>query len=150
MQNELRECSPGDDTGMREIHPDDYAEMLELWKSIPGMGINDADSENGIRNFLLKNPGLSYCYMDGNRIVGTSLCGQDYRRGYIYHTAVLPEYRGRGIGRMLVEKNLAQLKAAGIRKCHLFVIADNALGNNFWNSTNWTKRNDIILYSHET
>ncbi len=136
--------------GIREIHPDDYAEMLEMWKNTPGMGINDADTENSICDFLLRNPGLSYCCKEGNRIVGTSMCGHDYRRGYIYHTAVLPEFRGRGIGRMLVEKNLEQLRTAGIGKCHLFVFADNELGNAFWSSAGWTKRNDICVYSHNT
>lgn len=138
------------DSGIREMHPDDYAEMLELWKNTPGMGISEADSENCIREFLLRNPGLSFCFKEGNRIVGTSLCGHDYRRGYIYHTAVLPEYRGRGIGRLLVKKNLEQLRAAGIGKCHLFVFMDNTLGNGFWNSAGWTRRSDICVYSHNT
>lgn len=137
------------DSGIREIHPDDYAEMFELWKNTPGMGIGGADSENRIREFLLNNPGLSFCFKEGNRIVGTSLCGHDYRRGHIYHTAVLPEYRGRGIGRMLVKRNLEQLKAAGIEKCHLFVFADNEPGNSFWRSTGWTRRSDVCAYSHD-
>jgi predicted acetyltransferase/N-acetylglutamate synthase-like GNAT family acetyltransferase len=137
------------DSGIREIHPDDYAEMIELWKNTPGMGVSEADSETRIRDFLLNNPGLSFCFKDGDRIVGTSLCGHDYRRGYVYHTAVLPEYRGRGIGRMLVKRNLEQLKAAGIDKCHLFVFADNELGNSFWHWTGWTRRKDICVYSHD-
>ena len=137
------------DTGMREIHPDDYYEIVELWKNTPGVGVSKADSENSILGFLLRNPGLSWCYKDADRIVGTSLCGHDGRRGYIYHTAVLPEYRGRGIGAMLVRKNLEQLKAAGIDKCHIFVFRDNEPGNAFWNATGWTRRNDIFVYSHD-
>ena len=137
------------DAGIREIHPDDYAEMFALWKNTAGMGIGEADSESRIREFLLNNPGFSFCFKEGNRIIGTSLCGHDYRRGYIYHTAVLPEYRGRGIGRILVKRNLEQLKAAGIEKCHLFVFADNALGNSFWHSAGWTRRSDVCVYSHD-
>lgn len=137
------------DSGIREIHPDDYPEMIRIWTNTPGMGINEADSEIKMREFLLNNPGLSFCFKEGNRIVGTSLCGHDYRRGYIYHTAVLQEYRGRGIGRMLVRKNLEGLKAAGIGKCHLFVFAGNELGNSFWKSAGWTRRDDICVYSHD-
>jgi len=137
------------ETGMREIHPDDYDEMMQLWKNTPGMGISDADSRDNILRFLLRNSGLNFCWKEGDRIVGTSLCGHDGRRGYIYHTAVLPEYRGRGIGRRLVEKNLEHLKAAGIRKCRLFVFVSNELGNAFWSSTGWTKRGDICIYSHD-
>lgn len=137
------------DTVIRALQPDDYPEVIELWKKIPGVGISSADSEIGIRGFLLRNPGLSWCCEDGGRIVGTSLCGHDGRRGYIYHTAVLPEYRGRGIGSMLVGKCLEQLKAAGVGKCHIFVFADNEPGNAFWSSIGWTRRSDICVYSRD-
>lgn len=133
--------------GMREIHPDDYYEMIRLWMDTPGIGISEADSESRIRDFLLRNPGFNWCFKDEDRIVATSLCGHDGRRGYIYHTAVLPQYRGRGIGRMLVEKNLLKLKEAGIEKCHIFAFADNELGNAFWNAIGWEKRNDICVCS---
>lgn len=134
------------ESGVREIHPDDYGEMLELWKRTPGMGINEADSEENIRGFLLRNKGLSFCYKENDRIVGTNLCGHDGRRGYIYHTAVSLEMRGRGIGRQLVGKSLGRLRDEGIGKCRLFVLADNELGNTFWKSSGWTKRDDIITY----
>ncbi|NLV36793.1 MAG: GNAT family N-acetyltransferase [Clostridiaceae bacterium] len=135
------------ETGMEEIHPNDYNELISLWSSIPGIGISKADSEERIRRFLLKNPGLSFCYKEDNRIVGTILCGQDGRRGYIYHTAVAPEQRGRGIGRILVEESLRNLHDAGIDKCHIFVFTDNELGNKFWESIGWEKRDDIVVYS---
>jgi ribosomal protein S18 acetylase RimI-like enzyme len=111
------------------------------------MGINEADSEENIAKFLLCNKGLSYCHSDDGKIIGTVLCGHDARRGYIYHTAVLPEYRGRGIGHELVEKSLQKLKEEGIHKCHLFVLADNELGKRFWSFTGWVKREDILVYS---
>jgi putative acetyltransferase len=60
------------------------------------------------------------------------------------------EYRGRGIGSMLVDKSLRALKGCGIEKCHLFVFAGNEPGNSFWNSTGWTKRDDLFLYSKNT
>ena len=45
------------DTVIRALQPDDYPEVIELWKKIPGVGISSADSEIGIRGFLLRNPG---------------------------------------------------------------------------------------------
>lgn len=135
--------------GIRIIHPDDYGEIVELWNRTRGMGLSDADSEANIKKFLLRNKGLSFCYKDDNRIIATILCGQDGRRGYIYHVTVAPKYRARGIGRELVEESLKQLKEAGIGKCHLFVFADNEPGNTFWRSTGWTKRDDIFVYSKD-
>lgn len=136
--------------GMREIHPDDYPEIVELWNSTPGMGMSRADSEEGIRGFLLRNEGLSFCRKENDTIIATILCGHDGRRGYIYHAMTASEYRGRGIARELAEKSLRRLKEAGIDKCHLFVFADNEPGNVFWSSTGWTKRDDILVYSQNT
>ena len=48
--------------------------------------------------------------------MGSILCGHDGRRGYIYHTAVLSDYRGRGIGTELVQAALKGLEEAGIHK----------------------------------
>lgn len=136
--------------GMRRIHPDDHAEILNLWRRTPGMGISDADSEENIRGFLERNPDLSWCRTLHGCIIGTVLCGHDRRRGYIYHVAVDPEFRGRGIGRQLVETSLQELHAQGIDKCHLFCFADNETGNGFWNANGWSQRRDILIWSKNT
>lgn len=132
---------------MREIHIDDYNEIHALWSRTPGMGLSDADSEENIKNFLIRNKGMSFCFEEDGKIIATILCGHDGRRGYIYHVTVAEEYRGRGIGRKLVEKSLERLKTERIGKCHLFVFADNEIGNAFWSTIGWTKRDDIIVYS---
>lgn len=136
--------------GMREIHIDDYCEIYTLWSRTMGMGMSDSDSEQNIQKFLVRNKGMSFCFEEAGKIIGTILCGHDGRRGYIYHVTVDEEYRGRGIGRQLVEKSLQKLKELEINKCHLFAFSDNEIGNVFWNSTNWIKREDIFVYSKNT
>ncbi len=133
--------------GIRELHIDDYSEVYILWSRTAGVGLNEADSRENFKKFLLRNKGLSFCCKKDNRIVGTALCGHDGRRGYLYHVAVAEGYRGKGIGSLLVEKSLGKLEEEGINKCHLFVFADNLSGNAFWSSTGWTKRDDIFAYS---
>ena len=109
--------------------------------------MNEADSRENLNKFLLRNKGMSFCCKKENRIVGTVLCGHDGRRGYIYHVTVAEGYRGRGIGSMLVDKSLQKLRKEGIGKCHLFVFNDNKVGNAFWSSIGWTKRDDLFIYS---
>ena len=124
-----------------------YAEVYEMWNSIPGIGLSDADSEEAIARYLERNPNLSFiCYVE-NKIIGAILCGHDGRRGYIHHTCVLLEYRGQNIGKILVQKSLEELKNQGINKCHLFVFCDNEIGKDFWNRLGWKKRSDILIYS---
>ncbi|HEX2947576.1 MAG TPA: GNAT family N-acetyltransferase [Clostridia bacterium] len=135
--------------GVREAHPDDFQEMLELWERTPGVGITKEDTEENIIKFLSRNKGLSFVYKADSRIVGTSLCGHDGRRGYIYHTAVAQDYRGKGIGGMLVEKNLEKLRTEGIAKCRIFVFKSNEEGNAFWKRSGWETRDDLTTYSKD-
>lgn len=132
---------------VREIHIDDYSEIYALWSRTPGMGLSDADSRKNVEKFLIRNKGISFCFEEDGKMIGTILCGHDGRRGYIYHVTVDAEHRGSGIGRALVEKSLERLKTEGIDKCHLFVFGDNVIGNDFWASSGWAKRDDIFVYS---
>lgn len=123
---------------------EDYSAVYSLWLSCKGMGLNDLDdSEEGISRFLARNPSTCFVAEDGG-IVGAILAGNDGRRGYIYHTAVSPEYRERGIGRELVNAALKALEALGISKAALVVFARNEDGNAFWERLGFTPRNDLI------
>ena len=60
------------------------------------------------------------------------LAGNDGRRSRIYHTAVDPDARGRGIGSMLVGRVVETLRAIGLPKVAVGVPSDNDAGNDFW------------------
>lgn len=129
---------------IRTMTREDYSAVYSLWLSCKGMGLNDLDdSEEGISRFLARNPSTCFVAEDGG-IVGAILAGNDGRRGYIYHTAVSPEYRERGIGRELVNAALKALEALGISKAALVVFARNEDGNAFWERLGFTPRNDLI------
>ncbi|HEX2952488.1 MAG TPA: GNAT family N-acetyltransferase [Bacillota bacterium] len=132
---------------LQELTIEDYEQILNLWKRVPGMGLSSADSQENIAVFFNRNPGLSFAYFEDGKIVGTILTGHDGRRGYIYHLAVDEAYRRRGIGLKLVQASLEKLRESGIEKCHLFVFADNQLGQEFWKSTGWNRRDDLLLFS---
>lgn len=74
------------------------------WKRTPGMGMSKADSRENIELFLRRNEGLSLVCEDGETLVGSVLCGHDGRRGFMYHLAVHPAYRNKGIGGELVKR----------------------------------------------
>lgn len=93
---------------------------------LPGMGLNDLDdSLEGIGRFLQRNPETCFVAVEGESIAGCILAGTDGRRAYIYHTAVHPEFRRRGIGRQLVERLLAALRKIGIHKAALVAFSRN-------------------------
>lgn len=130
---------------IRTMTLEDYGAVYALWLSCKGMGLNDLDdSEYGISRFLARNPSTCFVAEEGGGIVGVILAGNDGRRGYIYHTAVSPEYRCRGIARELVSAALKALEALGISKAALVVFARNESGNAFWERLGFTPRDDLI------
>jgi ribosomal protein S18 acetylase RimI-like enzyme len=133
----------------REMTINDYDETIELWKYSPGIALSKADSKQKIASFIERNPGLGFVARDGKKLVGAVLCGNDGRRGYLYHLAVDRDYQHLGIGKKLTEKVLGALKRQGIEKCHIFVIADNLEGLRFWQKTGWKKREDIFVMSFD-
>ena len=125
----------------------DYDNVYALWVTTEGMGVNSTDdSKEGILRFLKRNPRT--CYVAENErsglIDGSILCGNDGRRGYIYHLAVKASFRGRGIGRALVEKALIGLKREGISKVALVVFEGNNTGNDFWERVGFSRRKDLV------
>lgn len=124
---------------------EDYDKVYSLWLSCKGMGLNDLDdSREGIARFLQRNPDTCFVAEDSGDIFGVIIAGNDGRRGYIYHTAVREEQRGKGIATALVDAALDALKRCGINKVALVVFDRNTLGNGFWESVGFTARNDLV------
>ena len=124
---------------------EDYDKVYQLWTNTKGMGMRSLDdSFEGIEKFLKRNPTTNYIAQVDDKIIGVILCGHDGRRGYIYHTAVNSYYRGNGIGRKLVNTVLEALRKEEINKVALVVFDSNDLGNKFWQSLGFDKRDDLI------
>lgn len=129
---------------IRKMQIGDYDEVYALWLSCAGMGLNDLDdSREGIRRFLERNPESCFVAEDEGSIVGVIMVGSDGRRGYIYHTAVHPAHRRRGIATALTEKALEALQALGINKVAMLVFKRNQEANAFWESLGFTAREDL-------
>lgn len=135
---------------IRKMIIDDYEKIYNLWISCKGMGLNNLDdSKEGIEKFLKRNPETCFVAIEKNDIVGVIIIGNDGRRGYIYHTAVNPNHRKRGIGEKLVKKGLEALKNEGINKVALVVFQRNESGNRFWEKMGFTERKDLVYRNKE-
>src|SRR5262245_48726841 len=110
---------------LRDMTMADYDSAVALWRDCDGIGLSDADSREGIRRFLRRNPGLSVVAEVKGSLIGAALGGHDGRRGFIYHLAVAAPHRRTGVGRKLAKACLDRLRAQGIQKCHLVVFGRN-------------------------
>ena len=129
----------------RTMDISDYEQVYELWLSCAGMGLNNLDdSKEGIQKFLSRNPDTCFVAQDDRKIVGVIIAGNDGRRGYIYHTAVHPQHRHKGIATRLVNEAMEALKALGINKTALVVFSKNTDGNAFWENVGFTERTDLV------
>ncbi|MBR7064277.1 MAG: GNAT family N-acetyltransferase [Treponema sp.] len=124
---------------------EDYEKVYKLWLSCEGMGLNNLDdSRDGIAKYIERNPGTCFVAEDSDEVIGVIIAGHDGRRGFIYHTAVNPNYRNQGIATKLVEAATDALKANGINKVALVVFDRNEDGNAFWEKVGFTVRDDLV------
>jgi ribosomal protein S18 acetylase RimI-like enzyme len=121
----------------RPFQISDYEAAVELWTSVEGIEISEGDSKEEVAQYLRRNPGLSRVADDSGRLVGVAMCGDDGRRGYIYHLAVNPDYKQKGIARRLVSECLDGLRSRGLRRALILVAADNSAGKAFWERCGW-------------
>ncbi|MCR4651100.1 MAG: GNAT family N-acetyltransferase [Lachnospiraceae bacterium] len=132
---------------IREMKIEDYDEVYSLWKTIKGFAIRSIDdSREGVDRFLKRNPSTSVVVVEDDHVVGAILCGHDGRRGCLYHVCVHPDYRLQGIGKSMVVFAMEALHRENINKVSLIAFTQNDIGNAFWKTIGWTKREDLNYY----
>ena len=130
---------------IRVMTIDDYDGVYNLWINTPGMGLNTTDdSREGIDKYLKRNPTTSFVAESDGDIIGVIMAGHDGRRGFINHTAVLPDYRKHGIAKRLVNSAMDALDKEGIKKVALVVFKHNEIGNGFWDNIGFSDREDLV------
>ncbi|MEL7648796.1 MAG: GNAT family N-acetyltransferase [Sedimentibacter sp.] len=130
---------------VRLMNENDYDDIYQIWINTPGMGLNNLDdSREGIAKFLRRNPTTCFVAEDNGKLIGVIISGNDGRRGYIYHAAVVAVEREKGVGTALLNASLEALKHEGINKVALVVFSKNETGNKFWESQEFIKRDDLI------
>ena len=131
---------------IRPFEEEDMPEVWDLWASCEGVGFGPGDTHPGTTQFLRRNPGQSLVAVMDRRIVAAVLCGHDGRRGFLYHLAVAPECRHRGLGTELVRRCLETLRERGIERCSLVVYATNSDARSFWETVGGNLRSDLVMY----
>ena len=134
----------------REFVIDDYDAAMALWiAEEQAIEVCEGDSREEIAEYLKRNPGLSRVAEADEKIVGAVLCGHDGRRGWIYHLAVSPAYRGRRVGKLLIDDCVRELARAGLKRAIILVAGDNPGGREFWLRTGWEEITGALPMSRD-
>ncbi len=136
---------------LREFRfPDDYLAALALWHNAgPGIHVRRSDEPEEIRKKLERDPDLFLVAEEDQKMVGTVIGGFDGRRGLIYHLAVEPGLRKRGIGTLLMQEVERRLKSKGCIRCYLMVTAENDNAIRFYEAHGWENMESIFTYAKD-
>lgn len=116
----------------RPMTIEDYDAAVALWKTDEHLGFSESDDRARISRYLERNAGCSFVALDGEKVVGTVLAGEDARRGFINHLFVLEDHRGLGIGGSLAALAERALAKTSSTKSYVFVKHDNEAAARFW------------------
>jgi len=109
-----------------------YAEIISIWDKTAISNPERAVSFDSIKRTLEHGGILLLAYMDAI-LVGTIWLTNDYRRLYLHHMAVLPEFQKQGIGRSLLKEAIQIADKQGLQ-AKLEVHSDNAAALNLYRS----------------
>lgn len=123
---------------IREFALEDHDQVLALWLAAgPGVDRRPSDERDQVELKLQRDPDLFLVATLEDRIVGAVMGGWDGRRAYVYHLAVAPELRRRGVADALMDELEDRFRAKGAlkAKCQVFVHNDDSLA--FFRQRGW-------------
>jgi ribosomal protein S18 acetylase RimI-like enzyme len=82
-------------------------------------------AENSVPRKLEVHPELLLVAVVGDDVIGTTMAGYDGHRGWLYSVAVRADYRGTGVGALLLQGAEEKLRALGCAKINIQVTDAN-------------------------
>jgi ribosomal protein S18 acetylase RimI-like enzyme len=135
------------EVSIREFRfPADYPQAIRLWESMgQGIRVGASDREPEIKKKLGRDADLFLVAEEENGLVGTVIGGFDGRRGFVYHLAVAPLFRRKGIGSLLMREVENRLRSKGCIRCYLLVRPDNLVAQHYYKEVGWTALDDLVF-----
>jgi ribosomal protein S18 acetylase RimI-like enzyme len=131
-------------------YPEDYPAVRALWDGA-GRGINvrRSDEPHELEKKLERDPDLFLVAEENGLIVGSVIGGFDGRRGMLYHLAVAPAYRQRGLGQALMDEVEQRLRQKGCIRCYLMVTKDNPEAMTYYEKRGWERMDFVETYAKD-
>lgn len=128
----------------------DLRPVRDLWANAgPGIHLGKSDTPDELFKKFQHDPALFLVAEADNTIIGAVIGGFDGRRGMIYHLAVVPAYRRKGIGNQLMAELEDRLKAKGCIRSYLMVVHGNQTAADFYSGLGWELMDGIDTYAKD-
>jgi ribosomal protein S18 acetylase RimI-like enzyme len=133
---------------IRKLTISDYEEMVKLWSRarLPYKP-KGRDSKETITIEMRANPEFFIGTFEDNRLIGIVIITCDMRRGWINRLAVEPDYRKRGVAKILVGESEKILRKHGVRIFCALIDDDNAASQALFKECGYVEHRDIIYFS---
>lgn len=136
---------------IRDMTEEDYDDVVEVWRcSGLKFSAEGRDSRDRVVGQLRDPTSIFFVAEVARKVVGTALCTQDGRKGWINRLAVLPEYRRRGIGGMMVREAENRFAALGLEVYCCLIMADNPVSQGMFSSKGYRHHEDVLYFSKRT
>jgi len=115
--------------------------VLALWEAV-GLGQTAPDEWDAL---TASEFNAVLVAEDGGRLVGTAIASYDGWRAYIYHVAVAPSHRRRGVAHALMREAEQNLVGAGARHVYVAVHEENTEGLALVAATGYLPEGERVL-----
>src|SRR5690606_34448359 len=109
---------------IRSFRESDRHNVIELWESCD-LTRPWNDPSKDVSRKLRVQPELFLVGEKDGKLVASAMAGYDGHRGSVFYLAVLPDYQGQGLGRMLMERIETALDEMGCPKVNIVVRSSN-------------------------
>ncbi len=127
----------------QKLDPELFARVTSIWQETGISNPARADSFEAVQHNLDHGGIILLAWLE-DVLSGTAWLSHDFRRLYIHHMAVAPEFQNRGIGRRLLEEALAIARDHGWQ-AKLEVHADNPAARHLYSSCGFTDLEGYIV-----
>ncbi len=131
----------------RELKIYDYDRMMEVWTK-SGLPIRPAgrDSREKIAVEMQRNPDFFIGAFDDDDMIGLVVASSDGRKGWINRLAVIPEYRGKGLGRELIRRSEQALYRSGVEILACLIMDDNTPSIRLFESEGYSHWSNVYYF----
>ncbi|AVT39221.1 GNAT family N-acetyltransferase [Plantactinospora sp. BB1] len=123
---------PVADVTLRTADAADVPAVLDLWRRAAEDAHRPVDTAAAVHRLVARDPDALILAVRGPALVGSVVAGFDGWRCHLYRLAVVPECRGQGVGRLLVEAAEERFRQLGTGRVDAMVLDDNALAHRAW------------------
>ena len=133
---------------IRPFQLDDYDKLISLWdESELPYRPNGRDSRDKIENELKFECTVALVAEHEGKLIGSIWGTHDGRKGWLNRLAVAPEFRDRGIAKMMVDKVETELDGLGIDIIGVLVEDWNQESMDVFENLGYVNHKDIFYYS---